>query len=113
MQVRSGVTGWAQVNGWRGNTSIEERTKHDIYYAENWSIGFDLKILLLTAGHLFARLRRSSAREEECLEPDRVKSDLQYAAELGRELGEAQRAALAGAGERVKAVGSDLPRRQE
>ena len=50
--IKSGITGWAQVNGFRGDTSIEERVKHDLYYIENWSIFFDLKILLLT---LFAR----------------------------------------------------------
>ncbi len=47
-RVRSGITGWAQVNGLRGNTSIAERTRYDVYYVENWSLGFDLKILLLT-----------------------------------------------------------------
>jgi Undecaprenyl-phosphate glucose phosphotransferase len=47
-QVRPGITGWAQVNGWRGDTSIEERIKHDIYYIENWSLALDIKIILLT-----------------------------------------------------------------
>lgn len=47
-KVKSGITGWAQVNGLRGNTSIEERTKYDLFYVENWSLAFDLKILLLT-----------------------------------------------------------------
>lgn len=47
-RVRSGMTGWAQVNGMRGNTSIEDRTRYDVYYVENWSFGFDLKILALT-----------------------------------------------------------------
>lgn len=46
--VKAGITGWAQVNGWRGNTSLNERVKHDLYYIENWSVGFDLKIILLT-----------------------------------------------------------------
>jgi len=50
--VKSGITGWAQVNGLRQNTSIEERIKHDIYYIENWSLLFDLKILVRT---LFTR----------------------------------------------------------
>lgn len=50
--IRSGITGWAQVNGLRGNTSIEERTKFDLYYIENWSLLFDLRILWMT---LFAR----------------------------------------------------------
>lgn len=47
-QVRPGLTGWAQINGWRGNTSIEKRIEHDIYYIENWSFGFDLRIIFLT-----------------------------------------------------------------
>lgn len=46
--VKAGITGWAQVNGWRGNTSLNERVKHDLYYIENWSVAFDLKIILLT-----------------------------------------------------------------
>ena len=46
--VRPGITGWAQVNGWRGDTSIEERIKCDIYYIENWTFLLDIKILLLT-----------------------------------------------------------------
>ena len=47
-KVKCGLTGWAQVNGWRGNTSIEKRIEYDIYYVENWSLSFDLKILWLT-----------------------------------------------------------------
>lgn len=47
--VKSGLTGWAQVHGLRGDTSIEERTRYDIWYVENWSLGLDLKIILLTA----------------------------------------------------------------
>jgi Undecaprenyl-phosphate glucose phosphotransferase len=47
-QVRPGMTGWAQVNGYRGNTSIKKRIEHDLYYIENWTIGFDFKILFLT-----------------------------------------------------------------
>lgn len=47
-RVKSGMTGWAQVNGLRGDTSISERTKYDLYYAENWSLVFDLKIIMLT-----------------------------------------------------------------
>ena len=50
--IRSGLSGWAQVNGLRGNTSIQERTKYDLYYIENWSLFFDFKILFMT---LFAR----------------------------------------------------------
>jgi Undecaprenyl-phosphate glucose phosphotransferase len=48
-RVKSGMTGWAQVNGWRGNTSIEKRIEFDLYYIENWSLRLDLKILILTA----------------------------------------------------------------
>ncbi|MBN1399029.1 MAG: undecaprenyl-phosphate glucose phosphotransferase [Bacteroidetes bacterium] len=47
-RVRTGMTGWAQVNGLRGNASIIERTKYDIYYIENWSLTFDVKIILKT-----------------------------------------------------------------
>ena len=46
--VQAGMTGWAQVNGWRGDTSIEQRIEHDLYYIENWSWRLDLKILALT-----------------------------------------------------------------
>ena len=47
-QVRPGITGWAQVNGLRGDTSIEERIRCDIYYIENWTFFFDIKVLLMT-----------------------------------------------------------------
>ena len=47
-RVKTGMTGWAQVNGLRGDTSIEERVKYDLYYIENWSFAFDMKILLRT-----------------------------------------------------------------
>lgn len=47
-QVRPGITGWAQVNGYRGDTSIKKRIEYDLYYIENWNFFFDLKILLLT-----------------------------------------------------------------
>ena len=47
-KVKSGLTGWAQVNGWRGNTSIEKRIEYDLYYIENWSVTLDFKILWLT-----------------------------------------------------------------
>ena len=47
-QVRPGMTGWAQVNGYRGNTSIRKRIEYDIYYIEHWSVAFDIKILVLT-----------------------------------------------------------------
>lgn len=47
-RIKSGLTGWAAVNGYRGNTSITERTKYDLYYMENWSLLFDIEILLMT-----------------------------------------------------------------
>ena len=47
-RVKSGMTGWAQVNGLRGNTSLEERISYDRYYIENWSLGLDIKIILKT-----------------------------------------------------------------
>ena len=47
-QVKSGITGWAQVNGFRGNTSLHERVKYDIYYIENWSLTLDVKIIIRT-----------------------------------------------------------------
>ncbi len=47
-RVKSGITGWAQVNGLRGDSSIEERVKYDLFYIENWSFLFDIKILILT-----------------------------------------------------------------
>jgi exopolysaccharide biosynthesis polyprenyl glycosylphosphotransferase len=50
---KAGMTGWAQVNGLRGQTSITERTKYDVFYVENWSLAFDVKILLKTIGAVF------------------------------------------------------------
>ena len=47
-QVRPGLTGWAQVNGYRGDTSIRKRIEYDLYYIENWTIGLDIKIILMT-----------------------------------------------------------------
>ena len=47
-RVKTGVTGWAQVHGLRGDTSIEERIKYDLYYIENWSLVLDIRILLRT-----------------------------------------------------------------
>lgn len=47
-KVKAGITGWAQVNGWRGDTSLEKRIEYDLYYIKNWSVLFDLKILFLT-----------------------------------------------------------------
>jgi lipopolysaccharide/colanic/teichoic acid biosynthesis glycosyltransferase len=51
--VRPGLTGWAQVNDLRGRTSVEERLIYDLYYIENWSLAFDLKIILITLFRVF------------------------------------------------------------
>jgi exopolysaccharide biosynthesis polyprenyl glycosylphosphotransferase len=48
-----GITGWAQVNGWRGNTSIAKRVEYDLYYLRNWSLTFDLQIMIMTLLHVF------------------------------------------------------------
>ena len=48
-QVRPGITGWAQVNGLRGDTSIPDRVTHDLWYIENWSFSLDVEILFRTA----------------------------------------------------------------
>ncbi len=50
-RVKAGITGWAQVHGWRGNTSIRKRIQYDLYYIENWSLGLDIKILWMTLRH--------------------------------------------------------------
>lgn len=50
-QVRPGITGWAQVHGLRGDTSIEKRIRHDVYYIENWSVLLDIQILVMTLWH--------------------------------------------------------------
>ncbi len=47
-KMKAGITGWAQVNGWRGNTSLEKRLEYDLYYIEHWSLWFDLKIMVMT-----------------------------------------------------------------
>ncbi len=52
-KVKAGITGWAQVNGWRGNTSLEKRIECDLYYIENWSVNLDLKIMWLTVLRAF------------------------------------------------------------
>lgn len=56
-RVKTGMTGWAQVNGLRGDSSLEERIKYDIYYIENWSFWFDIKILLKTLKAMFQSVR--------------------------------------------------------
>ncbi|MFH1277360.1 MAG: undecaprenyl-phosphate glucose phosphotransferase [Candidatus Eisenbacteria bacterium] len=64
-RVKSGMTGWAQVNGLRGNTPIEERTLYDVFYVENWSLLFDVKILFLTARHLVRHALRPEGDDPE------------------------------------------------
>jgi lipopolysaccharide/colanic/teichoic acid biosynthesis glycosyltransferase len=51
-RVKSGITGWAQVNGLRGQTSIDDRVEWDLYYIQNWSLALDLRILALTIGEI-------------------------------------------------------------
>jgi len=58
-KVKAGITGWAQINGWRGDTSIERRIECDLYYIERWTLGFDLKILLQTLWYGF-RINRNA-----------------------------------------------------
>jgi Undecaprenyl-phosphate glucose phosphotransferase len=57
-RLKVGITGWAQVNGWRGDTSIRRRVEHDLYYLQNWNFFFDLRIIFLT---LFSRYRNRNA----------------------------------------------------
>ena len=77
-RVKPGITGWAQINGWRGETDthekIQRRVEHDLYYIENWSVLFDLYILLLTPFRLLRRRTpierhgaRQAARARACL----------------------------------------------
>jgi Undecaprenyl-phosphate glucose phosphotransferase len=47
-KVKAGMTGWAQVHGWRGSTSLPERIEHDLYYIQNWSLGLDVRIMIMT-----------------------------------------------------------------
>ena len=51
--VKAGVTGWAQVNGLRGDTPLEDRIRYDLYYLQNWSLWFDVRILFLTVARVF------------------------------------------------------------
>lgn len=62
-KVRAGMTGWAQVHGWRGDTSIQERLEHDLYYIQKWSFWLDLRILAMTLLRL-GRRRSPPARSE-------------------------------------------------
>jgi exopolysaccharide biosynthesis polyprenyl glycosylphosphotransferase len=71
LRVKSGITGWAQVNGLRGQTSIADRVEWDNYYIRNWSLGLDLKIMLLTVAEVL-RLRDSQKARERAGESGRV-----------------------------------------
>lgn len=51
--VKAGITGWAQVNGLRGDTPLDIRIEYDLYYIRNWSLGFDVRILFLTLARVF------------------------------------------------------------
>ncbi len=64
-QVRPGITGWAQVNGYRGDTSISKRIEYDLYYIENWSPAFDLRILLMTVFCMFNKEKINSHRDKQ------------------------------------------------
>jgi exopolysaccharide biosynthesis polyprenyl glycosylphosphotransferase len=57
--VRPGLTGYAQINGWRGYTSVEERLRHDLYYVRNWSLRLDLYVFLLTLTRGWSERTRS------------------------------------------------------
>jgi Undecaprenyl-phosphate glucose phosphotransferase len=61
-KVKSGITGWAQVNGWRGNTSLEKRIEYDLYYIENWSLSLDFKIMWLTVARGVGLLKQTPAQ---------------------------------------------------
>jgi exopolysaccharide biosynthesis polyprenyl glycosylphosphotransferase len=57
---KAGMTGWAQVNGLRGDTSISERTQYDLWYVENWSLWLDIKIIIRTMWNMFTRRNRNA-----------------------------------------------------
>lgn len=56
--VKAGITGWAQINGWRGDTDLKKRIEYDLYYIENWSLALDLRIIILTI--LFGLIHRNA-----------------------------------------------------
>ena len=64
--LQVGITGWAQVHGWRGNTSIARRVEYDLYYLQHWSLGLDFRILGMTVADFFRRLLRN-APDAGCL----------------------------------------------
>ena len=64
-QVKPGLTGWAQVNGYRGDTSIEKRIEYDIWYIENWSIYLDIKIIFMTIFGGMINAEKNLFKEEQ------------------------------------------------
>jgi lipopolysaccharide/colanic/teichoic acid biosynthesis glycosyltransferase len=61
-KMKAGMTGYAQIRGWRGNTSLHKRIRHDMYYIRNWSLGLDIRILLKTLGSVwFSRHEQAPA----------------------------------------------------
>jgi lipopolysaccharide/colanic/teichoic acid biosynthesis glycosyltransferase len=60
--VRGGITGYAQVHGWRGYSSLEERLRHDLYYVANWSLRLDFYILVLTLTSAWSERTRNGVR---------------------------------------------------
>jgi exopolysaccharide biosynthesis polyprenyl glycosylphosphotransferase len=72
LRVKSGITGWAQVNGLRGQTSIADRVEWDNYYIRNWSLRLDLKIMMLTAGEVI-RVRDSQKSRKHATDPTRAR----------------------------------------
>ncbi len=69
---KGGMTGWAQVSGLRGDTSIAERTKYDLWYSENWSIWLDIKIVIRTVWQIFDRKKEQPVLEERPLPPEQL-----------------------------------------
>ena len=64
-QVKPGITGWAQVNGYRGDTSIDRRIEYDLWYIENWSILLDIKIIFMTVFGGMINSEKNLSREEQ------------------------------------------------
>ena len=73
LRVKSGITGWAQVNGLRGQTSIADRVEWDNYYIRNWSLGFDFKIMILTVAEVL-RARDSQKARKHGADPAGLRS---------------------------------------
>jgi Undecaprenyl-phosphate glucose phosphotransferase len=72
-KMKAGMTGYAQIRGWRGNTSLHKRIQHDMHYIRNWSLGLDIRILLQTLGGVwFSRHEQTAAPSPARQEPDTV-----------------------------------------